>query len=494
MRYFTTILFLIGISHAVFSQKIKRDRHLQRVLDSTQLSLAQNTDIFEDYGWLQPNVGSVPIQFDQGAASFNMNGKAVSASLADDGSIQLTAGGNEIAASSEKCKNCYYDISILQLKPVTTTRWVPVTSYQMQMVPVMRTRMVTRYQYNSSTGSSQPVYSSETYTAYESRSVPTTTYQYQTTTTFVLDIPVTTVYRFKDVFAENDQLLIYEVGDNDKKYYAQMASYLLAKTEDDINYIFIDVNGNGVFLEPADKVAFNTWNPFSKGSKFRPMFHFKENRWYSISELSDSYFIGFERMGEKHVFTTNKNNMFKDVKGYGKLHVKGVSEDCILEVNKRKYKKLTKPLKIEYGCYSFKLKREGYLDMVQTGCITKDSPEYMLNYESTETGKELTINNIFSTNYFITVKGENGYETNYYNQKSFQVPEGHVSISIDNSGYVLEQEFDTDTVSTLEIDYESEIKKLLPQDEEKEEDSGSSGKRSKKEQSEKGEAKETEEE
>lgn len=450
------------------AQKIKRNRQLQGILDSTELKLIRNQDLFQDYGWLKPDIRSKQIDLSTGSRDVSIGHASIQIEQVDSG-LKLVYNGVEQVSQLEKCNNCYYDINILKLKPVVTTRWVPVTTYQMQMVPVPKTRMVTRYQYNSSTGTSQAVYTTESYTAYESRSVPKTTYQYQTTTTYVLDIPITSVYRFKDVITENDQILIYEIGDDKKTHFLQPISYVMATTEDKVNYVFIDSDVNGSFLDDMDKVVFNTWNPFSKDSNFRRMAHFKENRWYPISELKNNYFIEFNLLNENTIYSTNRNNKFKDVKGYGSLSVNGAPEDAYMMVNNRNFKKLSKKYKCQFGCYLVTLKRPGYLDHSESVCVTKENPDVTVNFKQTLTGKEVAVNNLFSTDYFITVKSEDGAEYNYYRQNKFQVPDEQITISIDNNGYVLEQAFDMDTIAELTIDYESEIKKLLPEEEEKEE-------------------------
>ncbi len=468
LRFFLILLaFALTTAHSSVAQKkIKRNRQLQGVLDSTELKLVRNADVFSDFGWLKPDIRSQQIDIGSGSATVSNGSKTIEFSKENNTGIKLETNATTLVAQSEECDKCYYDISILKMKPVVTTQWVPVTTYQSQMVPVSKTRMVTRYQYNYSTKTSQAVYSSESYTAYESRSVPKTTYQYKSTTTYVLDIPKTTVYRFKNVFEEDDQLLVYEVGENEKSYYLQPISYVMATTDDKINYVFIDVDGNDSFLDDVDKVVFNTWNPYSKDSKFRAMPHFKENRWYPISELKNRYFIEFENVGDHAVFSTNRNNKFKDEKGYGKIKIPDVPEECVLEVNGRRFKKLEKDLKCQFGCYLFTIKRTGHLDFNQSVCVTKENPEITVAYAETSLGKEVKIENIFSTNFFVTVKGESGFESTYYNQKSFQVPNEKVFISLDNDGFVLEQEFKMDTITDLVINYEDKIKKILPQVEE----------------------------
>jgi hypothetical protein len=466
LRCSAFLLLLVGASPLV-AQKVKLNKTLSGVIDTTWMNVERHPNIFEKHSWLQPEIKSVPFEMTYGGVEVEVGGRVMHIT-GDEDAITVSVDGRTASATATKCTTCYPDRSALRVKPVVTTMWVPVTTYVMQSHMVPRTRQVTRYQYNSSTRSSQPVYSTETYYTTEFRSVPQTRYEYRQRTTYVLDIPRTTIFALGGLIEHGDNYFVYAPQPGSDTWYVQHTSFLLATSADDIHYVMIDSDADGNFLGPDDHVAFNTWNPYAESSRYRGMRRFIGNRWYSCKQLEMESFIRLRLSDDmRQVIGRDLNHEHYGNKDFGELSIAGLPDDAELVINGARFpaRKLTKPLRCQYGYYQVHLKRPGHLDQVQIIHPNAQKPHVTIQYEESAQAMDVHITNIFSQNYFVHVTGADGYHASHYNAKEFMAPLKPVKLSIENEGYTWEGEFDLAQLDELVIDYEAEIKKHLAEGE-----------------------------
>ncbi|CAN5220260.1 hypothetical protein BH09BAC1_BH09BAC1_13840 [soil metagenome] len=458
---------LLSISFNLSAQKVTRWPGGKRNEVATkEFATEVRGNIFEEYAWTSPDVKSTEVFFTDGQSNIAYGGATIKVAK-ERLNITLTfADGKSVTAARQQSKNYYYDLSKLKYVPVVQHRWVSRTTYRSQSVAVTKTRPVTRYVYEN--GKSRAVYSTETYTAYEHRTVPVTTRSWEPYTTYVLEIPVYDVYIFN--LADGERLVIYELGKGDEtRYYFQRTSFLLAK-DDKTNYVILDANGNGSYFDNEDKIMFNTWNPYSKASQYRSSGIYKENRWVSLAFLRNNLFITVTATENGNIKLENENTKYLGAKGTGKVTFANLPEKGILVINGQKFK-IKKPsmvLKTEYGKFKAEIHRAGYLDYEVVYEINGENSTPTLNYEPTNDAVNLSIENIFTPNYLVVVKGENGYEKNYTGISSFSVPVGKLEISIEQDGYVLEMPFQSEIGKPIMIDYEAEVKKAIPEEPSKE--------------------------
>jgi hypothetical protein len=457
MRY-----LFIFLSPLVFlslnAQTIKRWSGGKQEIKNQQLSYTLKRDIFSDHGWTQPDVVSRPINFDNGSYEFSLGGKTMSIKQGSADNILLEGGRSSLQAERKKVKGKYYYArEKLKLKPVTRYRWVSHTTTMSQTVPVVRYRSVTRYQYDYATKTSRPVTTQESYTTYETRWVPKTDWRWEGYTAYEYDIPEYSVYSF--VLPDSTHLMVYEdtVG-GQKKYYLQNASYALATDESGTHYILIDENLNGNYSDPEDKIMFNTWNPYAKGSSYRNLRFFKENSWFDIKYLLEEYFVDIQ-LADGQFKLDYANNKYAAQKGKGKVNFIGVPKEAEIVINEQKYRP-KKSFKSEYGVFKVTIKQKNYLDFVTTYEVDADNPEKTITYQAAGGAAPFSIKNIFAEDYFVTVSNENGYERTYHNTSELNVPPGSNEITIYTNGFTATYSGTFSAGTEVEYDFEKEVKKL----------------------------------
>ncbi len=452
--------------NALAQKTVKLDRTLAGMTDTSALVLERRPDVFEDYGWLKPDIRSRELQLNEGPVEVLIGDRHVLLERSGD-SLSLSIDGRTMVSAIERCSGCYPDLSSLRTKAVQVQQWVPVTTYSMRSVMVTRTRQVTRYQYNSSTHTSQPYYTTESYMTSEYQYQPTTRYQYQTRTSYVLDIPERKVFAFEGVIHANDRYLIYEPLPGAENGYAwQQTSYLVATTPSNIHQVFIDNDGNGNFLDDHDQMVFNTWNPFAKSSSYKGAGRFKGNKWLTHGRLVSESFVEFRFSDDLgHVVCTDLNQGLYDDRDFGLINFEGLPDGSSVAIYGRSFKKVNKGLKCQYGRHLVTINNPGFLPLSKVVKLSKEHPNETLHYELTAPAKELTLMNIFSKNFTVTITNDQGYEANYFNTTVLQVPDGIVHLSIDNEGYVLEKDLDLSMVGSFEFDYVAAIKELLTEEE-----------------------------
>lgn len=464
-------IILNWASHnTMFAQKIKRWPGGKKTeVTSQEFEPDVQKNIFGSYTWTNPDVKSKEILFENGQAKISYAGQQLSAKI-EPQTITLTLeNGHSITASLEKSNQYYYDLSQLKFVPVVQQRWVSHTTMQSQTVPVTKTRMVTRYVYQN--GQSHPQYTTETYTAYEYRSVPVTTYSWQSYTTYVLDIPTYDVYIFD--LPSNQRVVIYEIEkDGDTHYFFQTTSFLSAEVEK-TKYVIIDANSNGSYFDDADKIMFNTWNPFSKESQYQTSQIYRENKWVSLEYLRNNLFITVTKTPNGNILLENENSIYSGSKLTSKVTFTNLPPHGTLIVNGQKFniRKDKATYKIEYGKYTVVVERRGFLDFEM---VFEVNDQYLLptiNYVPPPAAVSVTIGNIYAQNYFITVKGENGYEKQYVTQNRFSVPKGNITVIIEQNGFQVEVPLTIEQDEPIVIDYEAEVQKIIGETESPEPDS-----------------------
>ncbi|MBK7946022.1 MAG: hypothetical protein IPJ85_12295 [Flavobacteriales bacterium] len=339
------------------AQKVKLSKALSGVIDTAWMPVTRHANIFEKHAWLQPDIKSIPFSMTDGEAQLEVGGNVLTVSGGRDG-LSISVAGESRTAAPRTCTNCYPDKSVLRMKAVVTSMWVPVTTYVMQSHMVARSRPVTRYQYNASTRTTQAVHSTETYYTTEFRHVPRTTYRYQSRTTYVLDIPKSTVFEFGGLVQPTDQYLVYAPNDDSDLWHLQQTSFLIATSSDGIHYVMIDSDADGDFTGKRDQVAFNTWNPYDEGSRYRAMRRFSSNRWYSHEELAQESFIELDLSDDgQHAIGRDLNHGYYGKKEFGTLSIVGLPQDGEVVINGERFpaRKLSKPLRCQFGYYNVHL-------------------------------------------------------------------------------------------------------------------------------------------
>jgi hypothetical protein len=445
-----------------YGQTFKRWPNGRVEMVSKELSFTQKPNIFNDFKWTYPSIKSIPVVFKDGNAAFDFAGKHFQATLVSDKSMRLSEVNGANVESSEQLSegNMYYDKSSLRYKAVTVSSWTPYTTYTQQSVPVTRTRSVAVY--SSSNGKPTTSYRNESYTVYEYRSVARTDYRYTPHTTYVLDIPQYPYYSFK--MNDSVAFVVYKTG---SKYYVQNASYIIATDLDNVNHIFIDANSNGDFFDDADKVMFNSWDPYSKTSSYRPAGMFRDNNWYDLPFLRTNNFLTFSKSAVTGKLKIDyENSSFSDDEEKGKVTIENVPDDADLMVNGKMYraKKGTKTYKTQYGKFFVRISKDGYMDFEANYYVDATNPVTSITYQSPKEAGLVQMQNIFQKSYFVTVSDSNGYNQTHNNAARFKVPLGAATVAIYSDGFTLTKQFHLAAGEKATIDFEAEIKKL--QDEE----------------------------
>jgi hypothetical protein len=349
-------------------------------MSNKQIPVSLQQNIFKDFGWAKPELKGLRLTLENNKAPISWNNAAYTLLKEQDGFSLKNENGFVAAGKNNRShSDMYYDMSALTLKPVMRSRWVSYQTYTTQMVSVPHTRSVTRYVYDSYSKTSKPVYSMETYYSYETRMVPRTDWRWENYTVYELDIPDYEYYAF--TMPDSTNLIIYDAKGGP---YLQNASYLSAIDKDGINHVLIDANNNGTFLDQEDRIMFNSWNPYSKDSKYRPMRLFRENSWYGLAFLKNENFLTFsQKNGQLNL--EYENDQYANSKEKGSVIFSGLPEKATLIINGQEFKtsKKDKVYKSEYGLFNARIVQKGKLDYETTYTVNKTSRLWQLPLIST---------------------------------------------------------------------------------------------------------------
>jgi hypothetical protein len=421
-------------------------------------------DIFADFLWTAPPVGSQKIAFKNNTAKINFAGDDLVVQLEQNGKVSLTQKGNKMTVDSEKTKNDrYYSIEKLGLKTVTRSRMVPKSRFETQRVPVQKSRQVstTRSVYNSSTKSysMQTQMQTQYYTDYENRQVLKTYYEWQTVSEKVHDIPVYTVFKFDLSGGERIYVYATEAG-----YYFQNASYYsyLEKKKGFISDITVrvmltDVNADGKYTSDQDRVLFNTWNPYVKNSTYVEMPGITDNIWFDVKWLREDRFIGFSiDRNAKTVFVSNANAKYINVSSKGKISVTGLnSNDMAIYLNGGFYKIPSSGLfenNIEYGIYTIRIRRKGYLDFAQTFEVNDQNPAVKIAYQDTPKAGTFVLVHAFKQWKLSASDGKTTPVT-VYNLNELSLLPGKYAVTIVGDGVNIQKEVAVEQGQTLKYNF-----------------------------------------
>ena len=459
-----TIICTINPSIAYSKEKIRRWPVKRQEVGNMTMHYDVKPNIFQDYKWTSPDVKSHQVDLAKGKVVITYAGTNYTMEVKDNTIVISNGSGFTASASRQTSNQYYYDITKVKLVPHTVSRSVPHTEYRSTPTVVTHTRSVTHYTYNSSTHSSQPTYSTESYTTTEYHSQAYTSWRYETSTTYVLDVPTTNVYVLK--LANDENMVVYEQEEKDgKQYYYQNPTYLIGSDDNDTKYLLVDANSNGNYFDPEDKIMINTWNPFVQGSVYRTSNIYKENKWVALDYLKRNMFMEAVKGTANTIQLRNENDVYMDDDKEGKVTFNNMPDEYTLTINSRRYKVKAKhpDLKSEYGKFRAEISEPGHLPYEFFYTVNDQTPDVVLTYKQMPFAGELTVSNIFTSGYFITVKGANNYLKQYTNTNTFSVPTGKVTIEIDNNGFTFSKDVDVEAGKSVTINYEEEIKKLLPE-------------------------------
>jgi hypothetical protein len=446
------------LAFATRAQTIHRWKSNSKEIKSNELTYQVYSNIFNDYGWTYPDIKCREIPLNKDGYRFDFKGSSYDIIKSSEEIVTVSKNGNIIAsASRQKSRNdIYYNKKLLKLKAVTRSRWVSHTYYRSTMTAVTRYRPVTNYVYDYNTKSSHPVYSQQAYTALESHLTPYSVMEWQNYTEYVIDIPVYEHFSF--TLNDSSHFIIYDAGGH---YYLQNTSYAIARDDDKVNYVLVDNNQNGSFTDEDDEIMFNTWNPFNKSSKFRSSIYFRENAWQTIGYLAATEFLLVDISGSK-LTIDNKNDKYIGGGDKGRLYVENLPDKTTCFINGEKYhlNDRKRGFKTEYGIFNLKISKPGFLDFDTTYTVNESNENIKITYRETGKASEFTIKNLYSKNYYVTVKNPSGYSKTYHNINKINIPEGKNEIEIYTDGNSIPFQASSSAGEEIVYDFEAELKKM----------------------------------
>lgn len=448
------------------TQTVTRWASKNNDFENMHLSMKYGKNIFEEYLWSMPDF--IPIKVTDNLITFNESNYLIK--HVNEDSINLVL-NDEILCSSRKQlsdSTIYFDKSALSLKSVAIKRWVPVTTYETKSVPVTysepQMNYRTDYSYSGNLGATSRTFTYISYnikTRYELRTVPVTNWQYQLTTDYQSIIPE---YEFFHCKIDDSDILLYQVKDesnNSYTYYFQNPSYIIASDSGDTRYILIDRNSNGRYNDLDDLFMVTAWNPYEEESSFRDVRFILQNKWHENSYLLEELFLELNYDEERINITSPNSNYSHD--STGTLILENLPTGAKLLINGKYYRteEGSAKLKNQFGKFKLTVERKGYLDFQKVYEITNSSDKVIIKVEKTSKSGLLKLSNIFSDNYFVTVKNKQLEPKTWHNPKSINIPIGENEITIQTSGFNFIKELNIEQGKEYEIDFEAELKKLV---------------------------------
>ncbi len=419
-QLFLLIIFLGNFSCITYSQLIKRFSAQQFEFINKQMNAQVKKDIFTDFAWLAPDFKSNKVLLEEKAYFFMMNEAGIQIREIDSDFFELKGNGNYLLVSREFSKNnIYYDRNILQKRATIINKWCP----------------------NFLFGSTKINWS------------------WGACLDSVLTIPSYPFYPF--LLRDNSLFYLYEVLDSigHKNYYLQNASYVLAVDGNGVKYILLDADCNGSYTDGNDKILFNTWNPYQKESGYKKLPLLKENFWYNQSYLNNTFFLTFHLHHGKF-YITDENSIYSSEIKKGVIHFTKIPNEATLFINDTSYQlhKGTTSFECEYGKYNARIYVKGFKDFETAFTINDSNSNTIIRYPKTSASATVSIKNIPSTSFIITIKNTSGQNQVLINSNTFSVSNNINDIEIYCDGYNLKCSIDVLKNNFYEIDFREELK------------------------------------
>ena len=432
-------------------------------------------DIFNDFLWTTPDLHSrklnLSIEYGVQKLDFTFDGSEYEFKVIDHTKLEWTnaPGGAVVLELRHSENDRYYDISLLKIVSVTEQRWVPKTEVVPETVPVTRSRMVPQTITNAD-GTSTTIMTTEFYTDFETHFVTKTTWDWETYSRSMVDIPRYSYFELP-LGKPGRKLLIYQVAEGDTlNYYLQNPSYLTAMEKDDgflkmrdVRIMILDNNSNGSYSDPEDLILFNVWNPYAKESTYRSIQGLMDNKWFDLLFLENDYFLTIETGSDGLINFINQNDQYVGVKTKGKLIIDNQSgREGVLFVNGRQYRSPQpgqNEYSIEFGKYNLILSQEGFIDYRDTFVINHETPEKVVVYNPEDPAGTLRLTNIFAENWSVEYSLPDGPVT-LFNTSELRLPPGNYPVTITVDGLPLTWSVTIKQGGITVLNYEEEIQKI----------------------------------
>ena len=446
MRYIVVTLLLILTSFQTFPQSIQREILNESGLGGKKMYAKIRSNIFNDYPWIEPDFQAKMITFSNHLFYFELYGLSFQLTQVDSNLIELKGSGSSMLIEKTRSKNdIYYGKNILKRKAAIKQKWMPHISVEKKVFPVKHLTPKSRNEY---------------YTAFETHYSPSTSWKWENVNDSELTIPSYSYFQFD--LNDGRTLFVYEVKNKAGavEYFLQNASYLYASDADGIEYIMMDIDCNGSYTDLCDKFYFKSWNPYQAKSKYKKISFAIENTWYDYSFFQNYFLIPYFHDGK--IIFENISQNYADANKKGILQLKKVPKNAYLLINKKEYpvKKGKNKYDCDYGIYKTTITCKNYADFEEIFTINDNNPVEEITHPEISSAGTFLINNIFISDFYISIKSTSGLIKNYHNTCQYNLPLGNYEAEIYFEGNKIIHQFLITKNETTEFDFEEELKKL----------------------------------
>ena len=387
-----------------------------------KLICIQKKDIFKDYLFTFPDIKSREIPLGIADYNFTFHGIRYSMRLNNDSCISIRSNANLVASDTEKTSahDIYYNKDSLKFKNTYIQRWVTYVH-------------------------------SDGLTKEGARWRP-----------FKDDLPDIPAYKyFSFILSDSTHILVYHV---DHKYYLQNISYLYASDNDGAEFILTDNNANGNYNDSNDEITFNPWNPYNEKSIFKAPPFMVVNKWNTMEELQKEYLLDIDISGDTLFFNCINSFYKHDVK-MAKVQFVNIPNGAIFTINGHPYMHFKSGFTygFEYGIYRATVQTTDYLQWDTLFIVDEKHPVPVIRYPKMPESSQVILKNVLFLNYYVEVSNEKGYRKVFHNPYKINIPEGECKIALYSNFLNLEKRMTTLSGSYVEIDYDLELKKRVPE-------------------------------
>lgn len=457
-----TIIFLIIFTSTCFAATVKRKPNFNIISGDRNLTFEYHQDIFQDYLWVNPPLYGKEVLFENNQATVTFAGSVLKFTHQADSSIIMYEAENSVTSIAVTTPgDHYYNRDILEWKIEMRQKYVPVSKWVTETVPVHKTRWVTervpvqktRTVYDSMSNSHRTEYYTdwetrtwpETYTEFESRQVLKTVWEWQSVPERILDIPQYTVYQFP--LQNGGQVMLYVVADETgRHYFFQHISYCLANDKFPgflgikipVQLVLIDGDQDGFFDGPGDYLMYNTWNPYDLQQKYAPILYYQDNGWIQLQQLAEEFFqtIKVDPVS-RQLNVIDANTPFLKNNSWGTIIISNLPAQGRLVINGHQYKYGKKGVfkaKIEHGRYKAVISQKGHFDQIINFLIDKDNPTFQGEYVEQPLAATLTLINHGFRAWQLTAIDDNGKEWHVFNDDTLALPGGNYRFVVSDGG------------------------------------------------------------
>lgn len=447
----TLLICFLSLLNPVFSQKL---RPLPGIPDQ-QLALHYHSNLFRDFGWSWPDLGSRPLARDRDSVfRFSWAGQPAEMRRLPD-SMELLLGGMKLRSARFYTEHdMYYRRDAVGLKHISHE----YTAASYRTIPTFERKINYQHIYyfvhDRQTGNYTMVTEVQPSMSIRESYINAPYYYREHYDDYLLFLPAYRFFSFE--LPDSSRMIVYELnaGPNDRRYFVQNVAYLQASGAGGMHFVLMDSNADG-FYDETDQLMITADHRQQKKHKGF-MFH----HWMKFSQAERELQLSL-RIRERQLLVKNPNHALSENNEKGSFSLPGFPDRSTVYING--YERKLKPghtYQAVYGNYHIRVMDGRKLMLSDTFSLGIGQPLVKLDGQRPFPQATVKVTHFIFPIYSARITNTDTDWTHFFlRSDNMKVPAGHIRIELMANGYNLNREYELKAGEELTIDFEQECAK-----------------------------------